>query len=162
VTTTDAQGGGTTQTKLGTSDGINAFGVIIRYQSSDFTTTSLSATPSSSSDQQLPITSSSATTSATVAKGTTRASSGLSTGAKAGISVAVVVGALLVLVAGVSLLKKSQRHTSNNDTGYLGPSQLEMEAGSVVGPSLQQNALFQAHELPGDSSGRAELAGDRG
>ena len=40
MTTTNPQGSGTTQTEVYVGDGINAFGVIIHYQSSDFITTS--------------------------------------------------------------------------------------------------------------------------
>jgi hypothetical protein len=144
VTTTDSNGGGETQIAVETTDGANAFGVIIRYQSSDSatpqpTTTPLSGVPSSSPSQQasttnptVSIASPGAPTVVTATGSTSAAdtpasapSSALSTGAKIGIGAGIGGGFLLLLVIwAVYLLGRSQGRaysSKSNTIGYAGP-----------------------------------------
>lgn len=80
------------------TEAVNGYGVSIRYQSTDFVSTTTSSSSGTSSTTSSTPTSSSATA----------ASSGLSTGAKAGIGVGAAVVALAVLI-GIAMLFVTRR-----------------------------------------------------
>jgi hypothetical protein len=180
VTTTNSQGGGATQVAVSTMDGVNAFGVIIRYQSGDFTTTQPTTTLSSAMSQQPSITSLRATTLSAAAASTSAAStsipthsSGLSTGAKIGIGVGVVSFLLLLVIVGFYLRGRNRYHAhkNNNKERDTSPPPQEMDArappqevdaaDSEVGRSLEPKSEPQVRKpYPGAVvDGRAELAG---
>jgi hypothetical protein len=170
VTTTDSQGGGTTQVPVAMDDGVNAFGVIIRYQSSDFATTKPTTTLSSPSQQasitnpQASITSPRATSSAAAAGSTLAAttstpmpSSGLPTDAKIGIGVGVGGGLLLLLViAAFCLLGRTRRRAYNSNNiaeGYTGSPPHEIDgASSAMGWSPEPTSPSQIYRLVGITS----------
>ncbi|KAN0076383.1 hypothetical protein V8E54_006525 [Elaphomyces granulatus] len=99
VTTTNAYGGGTTETTAHSgADAINAFGVIIRYQSSDFitSTTRSNSLPTSLPTSSIPSASSSSSqpTTTPIAPGATNDN----TGRNIGIGVGVSLGSIGILI----------------------------------------------------------------
>ncbi|KAN0079621.1 hypothetical protein V8E54_004835 [Elaphomyces granulatus] len=108
VTTTNSQGNGTIKTAVHSgTDGINAFGVILRYQSSDFITTSLSSTlsvndgmPTSLPTTSLPtarIPSASSPASPSTTTSTALGATSGNTSRNIGIGVGVSVGSIGIL-----------------------------------------------------------------
>ncbi|PLB48753.1 hypothetical protein P170DRAFT_425777 [Aspergillus steynii IBT 23096] len=144
------------------SDGhINAYGVYIRWQSSDFSTPP-ATTPVSNTATT---TTAAATTSATASQTSTdpSSSSGLSSGAKAGIGVGVAVGAVLAIAALALFLIRRRRN---------GPAQYQQShdegpiARSAYGPPSEmptpntEDPTKYAVELPA-STDMPELDGTR-
>ncbi|KAN0079613.1 hypothetical protein V8E54_004827 [Elaphomyces granulatus] len=101
VTTTNAQGSGTTETTVSEIDGINAFGIIIRYQSSDLITSTALLTrstqlPTSLPASSIPSASSSSSSQFTTTSTALSATNG-NTGRNIGIGVGVSLGSIGIL-----------------------------------------------------------------
>ncbi|OKL62342.1 hypothetical protein UA08_02823 [Talaromyces atroroseus] len=109
VYTTDLPGVGTSTVTTSGSEGINAYGVQIRFQATDSVTalTTTTASPTSS-------TSSTSSSSSTSTSSATPASTGLSTGAKAGIGVGVALAGLIA-IAGIIFFFVRPRRRSASD-----------------------------------------------
>jgi hypothetical protein len=178
VTTTNSQGAGTTQVAVGTTDAFNAFGVIIRYQSID----SSSTMPLSSPTQQASITNPTASITnpqATISAiapaastSTSMPSSGISTGAEIGIGVGI--GSGLLVIASFFFLRRLRRRAyspNGNAAGYTSQPPHEMEGAGLAAESdpeprsfaqlaeLHSSAVYPGRvELEERWPGRAELA----
>lgn len=105
------------------TEAVNGYGVSIRYQSTDFISTTSGSSPSTSSSPSSLPTSTSLTASPTnlgssSTSATAAASPGLSTGAKAGIGVGAAVVGLAVLV-GIAMLFRSRRSKVRSKEGYV-------------------------------------------
>ncbi|KAL4932994.1 uncharacterized protein BDV17DRAFT_287357 [Aspergillus undulatus] len=142
-------------TALSSEDHINAYGVYIRWQSSDFSTPASNTATTTT-------TSAAATSSETSTDSSS--SSGLSTGAKAGIGVGVAVGAILAVTALVLFFIR-RRHSSRSaqyqqtpdDAGAVG---LAYQPRSEMPTEYTQGSLKHAVELPAEA-GMPELEGSR-
>lgn len=172
MTTTNPQGSGTTQTELLVGDGINAFGVIIQYQSSDF------ITEVSTTSQQTSLTSPGASASATAVASTSAAttstsipSSGLSTSARISIGAGIGGGlALLLVFGGVcfwlgTLRVRRRRSESHNvegpqQAGYTWERNGESTQQPVSAHEMQASKLYPAHEME-EPVNISELEGSR-
>lgn len=172
VTTTNPQGSGTTQTELLVGDGINAFGVIIQYQSSDF------ITGVSTTSQQTSLTSPGASASATAVASTSAAitstsipSSGLSTSARISMGAGIGGGLALLLVFGgvcfwLGTLRVRRRRSESHNVG--GPQQAgytwDRNGESIQQPvsahEMQASKLYPAHEME-EPFNISELEGSR-
>lgn len=108
VTSSAAIGVKITTLYANTTDGVNAYGVALHWQSSDLVTSS-STSLSTTTSQTPAITTSLPSTSTTGPSTGQVGSSGLSISAKAGIGVGVAFGSLLALSCAVFLLLKSKR-----------------------------------------------------
>lgn len=149
--------GGLLATTTGTMDDtglINAYGVEIRWQATDFTTAPATA---------------SATTTAATTNGSTQDSAGMSSGAKAGVGVGAAIGAILVFLAIGFLilrLRKNRAHDWPHDPYVSLPAQpghrqkeVELSAAQPGGFAYQRSELgSQPIFEKGDSTKPSELA----
>jgi hypothetical protein len=152
VTTTNPQGGGKTQTEVYAGDGINAFGVIIHYQSSDFITqsiASLSAMPSSSPIQQSPITSQQALITTSTPLGATSDNTGRNVGIGVGVSL-VSIGILTGIFA-IWFVRRRRSESQNiggpQEVGYTWDRNGENTQQPVSAHEMQASKLYPAHEM---------------
>jgi hypothetical protein len=99
------------------TEAVNGYGVSIRYQSTDFTSSTYSSGSSTSS-----------ATSSSSSSATAAASPGISTGAKAGIGVGAAVVGLAVLV-GIAMLFLARRRKARSSTS--GDSKPELDGADV-------------------------------
>ncbi|KAJ5728119.1 hypothetical protein N7493_004449 [Penicillium malachiteum] len=137
---------GSTISSLTTSaDGINAKGVSIRWRSADF----MSQTTATTTNSQLK-------TSATSSSRPDTSSSGLSTGAKAGIGVGATIGAILVIALGlwVWILRKKNSKNSSGSKSILDIPETHTE------PAAELNATNFIVEMPSQRGPPAELGAD--
>ncbi|KAI0411388.1 hypothetical protein F5X98DRAFT_55493 [Xylaria grammica] len=96
---------------FGTGDAVNAYSIQVRYQSTDFISSSTSSpTPSSARQTQL-VTNVSANTPTNTSSNTTHGT--ISKGATAGIVVGVLAAFTIAVIAVFSLLRRSRRRVSN-------------------------------------------------
>ncbi|KAF5864571.1 hypothetical protein ETB97_007404 [Aspergillus alliaceus] len=137
------------------SDGlVNAYGVPIRWQSTDFTTPTPTETSKTSSVR-------SSLPSSEVSEGD---SSGLSPGAKAGIGVGVAVGAILLitLVAGLICFRRRARRAKHNLVAdgtthdyHQPPTELESSGDIVFAPP---KAELSSERHSGERTSRTQAA----
>ncbi|KAA8649914.1 uncharacterized protein ATNIH1004_002593 [Aspergillus tanneri] len=115
--TSSTDGGWTTGTSTAVK-GLNAFGISIRWQSTDFASTPTATSTSRSS----PGATISADQTMSTSHATTETSSSLSTGSKAGIGVGVGVGALILIAITYVLFRQRRRQgaiVKNTNSKYL-------------------------------------------
>lgn len=144
-----------TDTALSSDDHVNAYGVYIRWQSTDF------STPASNTATT---TTAAATSSETAADGSSGSDSGLSTGAKAGVGVGVAVGVILAVTALAFIFMRRrnsrppQYQQTPDDAGSAGwtyqpPSEMPTQYSQGLGK--------QVVELPAGTNNMAELDSSR-
>ncbi|OJJ43563.1 hypothetical protein ASPZODRAFT_136018 [Penicilliopsis zonata CBS 506.65] len=113
----------TATTSLDSSGLINAYGVEIRWQSSDFAsstavTTTATATTTATTAQS-PSQASATSTSTSSSTSTSKSSSGLSNGAKIGVGVGVAIGGVLVISLVVAWFLYRKRQKGRNASSEL-------------------------------------------
>jgi len=146
---------------------INAYGVSIRWQSTDFVSTPTSSTTFTTSATGLPTTSATGLSAASTTTGrvspTPDAGSGLSTGAKAGIGVGSAIGGLLLIIVGILLFRffkrKQDVEQDRRPESYLAPpkygaqelqqdkTRTELESDSHSAPYLRSGRYTGPIEL---------------
>lgn len=140
-----------TDTALSSDDHVNAYGVYIRWQSTDF------STPASNTAT----TTAAATSSET--PGDSSSNSGLSTGAKAGVGVGVAVGVILAVTALVFFFmrrRKSQAAQNQQAPADAGAG-WKYQPPSEMPTSYTQGLGKQVVELPAGGNMAVELDGSK-
>ncbi|KAK1772861.1 hypothetical protein QBC33DRAFT_32006 [Phialemonium atrogriseum] len=168
IYTSSAPGHYVTATKSGA--GVNAYGLEIRWQSTDFASSSPSSSPSSKSSPTESTTGPSSTGGPTAPAQESNGSGGggggggLSAGAKAGIGIGAAIGAILVLV-GVAFFVRRAR-TRRGPVGAAVPDDGKgYYAGHLPPGPAAPTELWtkQSHaELPGPQQYVSELPTERG
>lgn len=124
IFTSSAPGHYVTATKSGA--GVNAYGVEIRWQSTDFASSSPSSSQSPPTASTTgPSSTGGATAPAQESNGSGGGGGGLSTGAKAGIGIGAAIGAILVLVGVAFFVRRARTRRGpvgaavpNDEKGY--------------------------------------------
>ena len=147
VTYTQNNTGGSAQvlsTTVGDRDAINAYGIVIRWQSNDFLTTPTGQSTTSGSESNTISQEAAATTSSS-----NKESGGLSSGAKIGIGVGVALGALLVAL-GVLLLLQRHRKSKKAQQVPMVQDDPSKQPPYVDNPQYELASQGVTHELEGN------------
>ncbi|KAJ5387398.1 hypothetical protein N7509_009939 [Penicillium cosmopolitanum] len=128
-TWTEGDSTSSSSTALSLEEHVNAYGVYIRWQSTDFSTPASNTATTTTGATTAATTSTSTTSSTSTDSSGSSGSSGLSTGAKAGVGVGVAAGAV-ILIALLALFLIRRRRSKNQPprpiempTGYSQPAQ---------------------------------------
>ncbi|GKZ38026.1 hypothetical protein AbraIFM66950_009940 [Aspergillus brasiliensis] len=163
-TWTDSDGStSTTSSSLSSPGHINAYGISIRWQSTDFTTpaaTSASTTSSADSPATASASSTTDSSSPTSTSSPSSSSSGLSTGAKAGIGVGVAAGAVLAIFLLLFFLRRRKANgVFSNAQGLQPPGQYRVQKYNELPTTRTGAFMTEQVELPasGGANGKAEL-----